>query len=266
MNSLCWFVGALLASSTSAAQSKVTTYATPAAAVQALLASRPRMVAFGEYHQQKKTAKIPSALKRFTSDILPVLVTHGASDLVAETWITTGSCGEEEKKAVLQVNESTRRPAQTEDELVTMLRRSKDGGLQPRILQITCQDYRAMMGNGGMDYDRLLRVTRDQLETQIRAALGRPESHMVVSYGGALHNDREPSAELSPYAFGPAIALAVGDRYLEIDLYVPEYIAKDKSIQAQPWYRQYRAAYRPGHTTVVRRGPNSYALIFPRRR
>jgi hypothetical protein len=108
-------------------------------------------------------------------------------------------------------------------------------------------------------------VTRDQLEAQIRVALARPGSKLVVSYGGALHNDREPATELAPYSFGPAVAQAVDDRYLEIDLYVPEYIAKDKSILAQPWYQQYRTAYQPRRTMVVKRGPGSYALIFPRR-
>jgi hypothetical protein len=112
----------------------------------------------------------------------------------------------------------------------------------------------------------LLRVTRDQLETQIRTALGRPGSRLVVSYGGALHNDRQPTSELASYAFGPTIATAVDERYLEIDLYVPEYIEKDKSIQAQPWYKQYRAAYKPGRTIVIGRGEGSYAIVFPRRR
>ena len=55
-------------------------------------------------------------------------------------------------------------------------------------------------------------------------------------------------------------------KYLEIDLYVPEYIEKDASIQREPWYEQYRRAYRPKLVVVVPRGPGSYALIFPRRR
>ncbi|HEX7599822.1 MAG TPA: hypothetical protein VF518_16510, partial [Polyangia bacterium] len=56
-------------------------YPSAAAAVQALLAGKPRVVGFGEYHQQKKTAKIPSALKRFTKEIVPVLAAAGATDL-----------------------------------------------------------------------------------------------------------------------------------------------------------------------------------------
>jgi hypothetical protein len=267
---LCaWAAHVLLAAQTSPATSSdpaVSTYPSAAAAVQALLAGNPRVVAFGEYHQQKKTARIPSALRHFTREILPALFTAGAIDLVVETWITTGSCGEVERKAVARVDEATQRPASTENEVVTLLRQAKESGIEPRILQVACKDYQAVFASGRVDYDRLLRLTRDQLELQIRAALQRPGSRLVVSYGGAIHNDLQPPGDLAPYAFGDTIARAVEGRYLEIDLYVPEYIEKDASIRREPWYQQYRRAYRPKLVVVVPRGPGSYALIFPRRR
>ena len=248
------------------ADATASTYPSAAAAVQALLAANPRVVAFGEYHQQKKTARIPSALWHFTREILPALRTAGATGLVVETWITTGSCGEAEQKSVAQVDKATQRPASTENEVVTLLRRAKASGIEPRILQVACKDYQAMFGSGRVDFDRLLRLTRDQLETQIRAALQRPGSRLVVSYGGALHNDLRPPPDLSPYAFGDAIARAVNGKYLEVDLYVPEYIEKDASIRREPWYQEYHRVYRPKLVMVIQRGPGSYALIFPRRR
>jgi hypothetical protein len=267
---LCaWAAHSLLAAQTSPATSAdaaASTYPSAAAAVQALLADNPRVVAFGEYHQQKKTARIPSALLHFTREIMPALRTAGATDLVVETWITTGSCGEVERKAVAHLDKATQRPASTENEVVALLRRAKQAGIEPRILQVACKDYQAVFASGRVDYDRLLRLTRDQLEIQIQAARQRPGSVMVVSYGGAIHNDLHPSAELVPYAFGDAIARAVDGRYLEIDLYVPEYIEKDTSIRREPWYQRYRCAYRPKLVVVVPRGPGSYALIFPRRR
>jgi hypothetical protein len=245
---------------------RATLYPSAASALRELLKSHPAVVAFGEFHQTKATARIPSALKRFTRLMLPVLVKAGATDLVVETWITTGSCGEQEKKAVAQVEKTTERPKHTENEVVTLLASAKRAGMQPRILQIGCKDYQAMMGGGEVDFDRLLRVTRDQLEAQIRAALARPGSRMVVSYGGALHNDLRPAAELAPYAFGPAVSKAVDGRYLEIDLYVPELIEKNATIRAQPWYAVYRHSRKPGRVTLVRRSDSSYALVFPRSR
>jgi hypothetical protein len=294
---LCaWAAHVLLAAQTlpaASADAAASTYPSAAAAVQALLASNPRVAAFGEYHQQKKTARSPSALRHFTREILPALQAAGATDLVVETWITTGSCGEVERKAVARVDKTTQRPASTEDEVVTLLRRAKESGLEPRILQVACKDYQAIFDSGRLDYDKLLRLTRDQLETQIRAALQRPGSRLVVSYGGAIHNDLHPPNDLTwepskgshalprryaageagglptrlaPYAFGDAIARTVNGKYLEIDLYVPEYIEKDPLIRREPWYQQYRHAYRPKLVVVIQRGPQSYALIFPRQR
>ena len=264
---ISWVLVALLgAQTTPPATSPVTSYPTAAAAVQAILADKTRVVAFGEYHQQKKTAKIPSALKRFTREILPVLAAAGVTDLVVESWLTTGECGEVEQKAVAQVHKTTERPATTENEVVTLLRQAKGSGLQPRILQVACKDYQSIFAGGQVDFDRLLRLTRDQLDIQIRKALQRPGSRAVVSYGGALHNDLRPSTDLAPYSFGPAIAQAVDGHYLEIDLYVPEYIEKDASIQSQDWYKQYRKAYRPKRVFVMERGPGSFALVFVRRR
>ena len=266
---LCaWAAHVLLAAQTlpaAPADAAASTCPSAAAAVRALLASNPRVVAFGEYHQTEKTARIPSALRHFTSEILPALRTAGASDLVVETWITTGSCGEVERKAVARVDKATQRPASTENEVVTLLRRAKESGIEPRILQVACKDYQSIFASGRVDYDRLLRLTRDQLETQIRAALQRPGSRLVVSYGGAIHNDLHPPNDLT-YAFGDAIARAVNGKYLEIDLYVPEYIEKDPLIRREPWYQQYRRAYRPKLVVVVQHGPGSYALLFPRQR
>ena len=241
-----------------------TSYPSAAAAVRAMLVDHPRVVSFGEYHQQKKTARIPSALWHFTREILPVLRAADATDLVAETWITTGSCGEVEQKSIAQVDKAIQRPAHTENEVITLLRRAKALGSEVHILQVACKDYRAIFDRSQVNFDRLLRLTRDQLETQIRAALQRHGSRMVVSYGGALHNDRYPSSDLAPYSFAEAIARAVGGKYLEIDLYVPEYIDQDATIRREPWYQAYRRAYRPKQVVVVERAPGSYALVFPR--
>jgi hypothetical protein len=236
---------------------------TAAAALRVVLASHPRVLAVGELHETKQSARGSSALKRFTREFLPVLKDAGATDLVVETWITTGSCGEAERKAVAQVEKTTERPAHTENEVVALLEQAKAAGMVPRILEIGCKDYQAVMGGAEVDFDRLLRLTRDQLVVQIRAALARTGSRLVVSYGGALHNDLHPTAELAPYAFGPTIAAAVAGRYVELDLYVPELIAKDAPLRAEPWFAVYRRAARPGQVTLVRRGQSSYALVFP---
>jgi hypothetical protein len=241
-----------------------TSYPTIAAALGEVLASQPRVLAIGEFHQTKATAEIASALKRFTNDMLLPLHAAGATDLVVETWLATGTCGEVEKKAVEKVEQTTERPARTENEVLTLLRKAKQAGMVSRILQVACKDYQAVMGGGEVDFERLLRLTRDQLETQIRTALRRRGSGIVLSYGGALHNDLAPLPDLAPYSFGPAIAKAVGGRYVELDLYVPEFVETNPNIRNQPWFPVYQRAYRRGRFTLVRLGKASFALVFPR--
>jgi len=241
-----------------------TSYPTLAAALREVLALEPRVLAIGEFHQTKSTTGIPSALKRFTNDMLLPLHEAGATDLVLETWLATGSCGEVEKKAVEQVEQTTERPARTENEVLTLLRKAKQAGMVSRILQVACKDYQAIMGGGEVDFERLLRLTRDQLEKQIRTALRRRGSRIVLSYGGALHNDLSPLPELAPYTFGPAMAKTVSGRYVELDLYVPEFVEKNPNIRKQAWFPVYQRAYRRGRFTLVRLGQASFALVFPR--
>jgi hypothetical protein len=216
-----------------------------AAALQPLLAEKPRVISFGEYHQLEKTAQFASALRRFTDAMLPALRAAGATHLVVETWVTTGSCGE--------------------GELVRLLRRAKEDGIKPGILEVDCKDYQALtQGKDGVDYERLLRLTRDQLQIQIRAALAQEGAGLVVSYGGALHNDVGPRPELANYAFGDAFVTMLAGRYIEVDLCVPEFIERDQNLRRQPWYRAYRRAYRAGATILIQRGPHSFVLVFPR--
>lgn len=245
-------------------------FATPAAAVAAALDETHfagGVVAFGELHQTLATAGVTSALRRFTEQIFPGL-TERLSQLVVETWMTTGRCGEVEKAVTADVEKTTERPAQTESEIETLLRGAHDRGVRPSILTIGCQDYEAMRVGGGVDYDRTLRVTAGALEVAIGRALRSAAAsatgpRLVAVYGGALHNDLHPDAELAAYSFAPAVLRATLGHFVEVDLVVPEYAETSAAVRAQSWWRVYRAARRPGATILVRRDPRSFVVIFP---
>lgn len=247
-------------------------FATPAAAIAAALDETHfagGVVAFGELHQTLATARVPSALKRFTEQILPGL-TARLSQLVVETWMTTGRCGEAEKAVTADVQKTTERPAQTETEIETLLRVAHDSGVQPGILTIGCKDYEAMRAGGGVDYDRTLRVTTGALEAALGRALRAAAAaartagpHLVAVYGGALHNDLHPDPELTAYSFAAAALKATLGHYVEIDLVVPEYAETSAAVRAQPWWGVYRAARRAGSTVLIRRDPRSFVVVFP---
>lgn len=265
------------------ADPELTSYDSPAEALTAILkraeteagGSAPRIVAFGEYHELKGNSGVKSALKRFAEQLLPVLQ-PATSDLVLETWVTAGGCGKEEKSVVKDVQKTTKRPVTTENELVTLIKQAKAVGVQPHILELSCDEYQGLLDKeGGVDYEKMLKLLSDLLAKKIaqvkvrRSAAG--VQKIVAVYGGALHNDLYPSADFRPYTFGPGTAIAFPGQYLEVDLYVPEFIDKDPGLTKEPWFQKYVQARRTGSgardgrskTWVVRRGKASFIVLFP---
>jgi hypothetical protein len=242
--------------------------AAPATAVAALLRDPGGVIAFGELHQTKATAHVRSALARFTDDILPVVAPH-AAHLIVETWVTRGACGESEARVTEDVARTTERPVETENEIVKLLRRAKELGVAPHVLDIGCDEYRLLAAGQGVDYEKLLSITNAHLERAIRQALALPRAPgraLVVVYGGALHNDLYPDPALARFSFGRAIFALTHGAYREVDLYVPEMVEGLPALKVEPWYRPWkRAAGRGGESgVVVRRSDRSAILIWGR--
>jgi hypothetical protein len=240
-------------------------FSSPPEAVTTFLGAATGVVAFGELHQTAKTAGVPSTLRRFTDQILPAIAPR-ASHLIVETWVSRGACGETEKRVTADVARTTERPAATENEILRLLRRAKELGVTPHVLDVDCQEYQSLVAAGGkVDYDRLLTITGRHLGRAIEQALALPrppERPLVVVYGGALHNDLAPDPALANYSFGPAIdALTQGD-YREVDLYVPQLVDALPSLRAEPWYRLWRPLRATRGTFLIRRQPRSAILLF----
>jgi hypothetical protein len=250
----------LLASAARAEEVKL--FDTPEAALAAALHDKPRVIAVGEYHQIKGGANVPSALTRFRTQLLPT-VAPLAGDLVVETWVTAGKCGKTEEKVATQVQETTKRPETTEDEIVTLLKAGKAAGLRPHILTIDCKEYQALLPkeDGKIDYEALLATVTRHLKLEALAALKAGRS--VVVYGGALHNDVYPRKELKAYNFARDLTKASSGRYREVDLYVPEYVESDAEITGAPWWPTVEKRP-PDKTALVVRGPSSFIVVFPR--
>jgi hypothetical protein len=277
---LAWavLVGAAIAARPPAVETplRAERYRSVTDAVRAAVSGGPTVVAFGEVHQTAATSGIPSALGRFTDEVLPAFANE-LSHLVVETWMTSGRCGEAERTVTADVQKTTERPAATETEIETLIRAAAAAGIAPRILTLTCDDYQSMRKSGKsgseVDYDRTLRVTTRALETAVLGALRErwrtPDTEkgrgLVAVYGGTLHNDVHPNPELRSYSFAPAILAATLGRYVEIDLIVPEYAARLASIRSETWWKVYRRFRRPGSVVLVRRSARSFVILFPER-
>ena len=242
-------------------------HASAQAAVATLLPDPGGVIAFGELHQTRATANVRSSLSRFTDEILPAVAPH-ASHLIVETWITRGTCGEEEKHVTEEVARTTERPVETESEIMKLLRRAKELGVAPHVLDVGCDEYKVLAGAGGaVDYDKLLTITNQHLQRAIGQGLllprapGRP---LIVVYGGALHNDLFPDPTLAKYTFGRAVHAATRGAYREIDLYVPEMVDSTPTLKAEPWYRAWQKAGAGASDVIIQRNPRSSIVVFRR--
>jgi hypothetical protein len=242
-------------------------FVSPAGAMHTFLDHATGVVAFGELHQTEKTAGIRSSIARFTDEILPAIAPR-ASHLIVETWVSTGQCGETEKQVTEDVARTTERPAETENEIVRLLRRAKELGVAPHVLDVDCHEYQTLVGaDGAVDYDRLLTLTGRHLGRAIEQALAlpRPEDRpLVLVYGGALHNDLAPNLELAKYSFGPAIDALTHGNYREVDLFVPELVDTMPALRAERWYPVWQATHATAGTTLIRRQVRSAVLLFER--
>ena len=236
----------------------------PAALARMLEQVKPRVLGVGEVHLVAGGPQVRSALARFTDDMLAGLDGR-ATDLVVETWVASGSCGEAEKQVTADVKATTERPPETETEITRLLRRAGELHLRPHVMRMRCNHYDQIRARSGeVDYDKLLRLIGDELHRNVRAALEAREGSSVIVYGGSLHNDRQPNEGVAAYSYGRKLAAELGDAYVELDLYVPELVAGDELLRAEPWYPLLERFSGPDKVVLIERSPGSYILVLQR--
>jgi hypothetical protein len=242
---------------------------TPEAAFAAILADKPLVVGIGESHAQKGSEGVPSSTRRFTEKLLPMLAGK-ASDLVLEIWVSEGKCGKEKEKQVAEQQKPvTQSQAQNnQNEFVTLGDAAYALGVKPHILKASCADYDAIAKAGPDSVIVMLEMITRLMDEKVRALLTRNAAagadKIVLTYGGALHNDLVPRPGREKWSFGPGLAATTQGRYAEVDLIVPEFIQDSDAWKALPWYPHYDKNAHPTKTTLFRPAKGSFVLIFPR--
>ena len=254
------------------------------AAREILAESQPRILGIGEFHVLAGARPVLSTMERFTADI--DALTAGASDLIVETWVQDGKCGASEAVVSRDVEDQLERPPTVQNHLLTMLDRARKRGLTPHVMTMTCADYEELVragqdqsGAGQVDFEKMLLLTKVKLAQLARNVLQYRESAtgsserataeqggMIVMYGGALHNDEYPFAGLEDISYVKDVRALVGDRYVELDLYVPEFIEGNALAQQETWYPPFVRHASAERVLVFQRGPRSYLIILRRHR
>jgi hypothetical protein len=243
-------------------------YDSPVDAFRDALAGDPRVVSIGEAHAPRG-AKVASSARRFADALLPSLAGR-ASDLLVELMNPPAGCtagvAEVRKKQELV---TSRQEAGDQGEYVALGETARRFGIVPDLLRPSCADMASIEDAGDEAIDRSLETIERLTETKVKELVDRDartpgeEGKIVVTYGGAIHNDPAPLPERRAWSFGPAIDAYVRGRYVDIDLYVPQFIDGSDAWKKLAWYPFYDPAKLGAKTTMFRVRARSYVILFP---
>lgn len=241
---------------------------TPADAFRAILETKPLVIAVGEAHAQKGTEAIPSSAKRFTNELLPLLEGR-ASDLLVELMAPPAGCKKTTEVVAQKQKVVTEKQTETaQSEYVVMGNEAKKRGLVPDLLRPSCADLDAIDKAGddaiGTSLATIARLTKTKVNDLLTRNEKSAPDRLVATYGGAMHNDLTPPPERAIWSFGPDLSARVKGRYVEVDLFVPEFILDTETWKKLEWYPHFDRDRHPEKTTLFNPHPGSYVLIFPR--
>lgn len=246
----------------------------PEDAFASILAEKPLVIGIGESHAPKGAEEITSSTKRFTEKFLPMLADPKrdivASDIVLEIWVAEGQCGKKKEAAVAEKQKPvTQGQAKTnQNEYVALGDAAHAKKIKPHILRAPCADYDKIINAKDDAVIVMLEMIARLMNEKVTALLAHQADagteKMILTYGGAIHNDIKAREGREKWTFGPDLSRQTKGRYVEIDLVVPEYIKDNESWNALPWMRHFKKDANPTKTTLFQPAPGSFVLIFPR--
>ena len=239
-------------------------FSTPQDAFEYVLQQQPRVLAIGEAHAQEGTTGIRSSTRRFAEQLLPLL-SGKSKHIVIELLLANCQAKTVERAAQTQAPVTEHQAKSNQNEFLTLGKYAQRLGIEPQALAPDCAEYDGVAAAGDDGVARLLTLVARQTQSSVEGLLSKPDAsnELILTYGGALHNDLSPRPGQASWSFGPQLALATHGRYVELDLIVPEFVKDTEAWRAMPWFRAFDREQLTSETLLYRPAPSSFALIFP---
>ncbi len=240
-------------------------FATSEAAFAYVLQSKPRVLALGEAHAQEGMPGIRSSTRRFAEQLLPML-SGKSKHIVIE--LLVANCKQATVAAVKkeQAPVTEHQAKGNQNEFLTLGKYAQHLGIEPQALTPDCAEYEAVLASGEDSVSRLLGLVAAQTTKAVELLLNQPDAagNVILSYGGALHNDLHPRPGQEAWSFGPKLAEASQGSYIELDLIVPEFVKDTEAWRNMPWFQAFDREHLSDEALLYRPAPGSFALIFPK--
>lgn len=240
-------------------------FATPQAAFSYVLRTNPRVLAVGEAHAQEGTPGIASSTRRFAEQLLPLLAGR-SKHIVIELLVANCKAQTVTGVAKAQAPVTEHQAQSNQSEFLTLGKYAQRLGIEPQALNPTCAEYDSVLAAGEDGVARLLTLVAEQTQKSVQTLLTEPgsDAQVVLTYGGALHNDLYPRPGQEGWSFGPQLALASQQRYVELDLIVPEFVKDSDAWRNLPWFSAFDREHLVDEALLYQPAPGSFTLIFPK--
>jgi hypothetical protein len=194
------------------------------------------------------------------------LLSGKAKHIVIELLLANCQAKTVERAAQTQAPVTEHQAKGNQNEFLTLGKVAQRLGIEPQALAPDCAEYDRVAAAGEDGVARLLTLVARTTQTSVEALLAKPDTanELIVTYGGALHNDLSPRPGQESWSFGPQLAVASHGRYLELDLIVPEFVKDTEAWRGLPWFGAFDREHLLAETLLYRPGPSSFALIFPK--
>jgi len=238
-----------------------------AAAFAHVLKAQPRVIGVGESHAQKGMESIVPTTRRFAEELLPRLCGRTRS-LILEVWLPRNDCGDQRVQQVEKQQKpvTSTQAKSNKDDYVALGYAAKRIGIEPSALVPTCDEYQSILDAGPDGIERMLSLVGSKTAERVLEELRRvPESvtgPAVVAYGGALHNDSEPTPAYQAFSYGPRLLRETKGRYIELDLVVREYVKDTDAWRKQPYYQALRNSSLPDKALLYQWAEHSFGIVF----
>lgn len=242
----------------------------PKEALARALESRPRVIGFGEYHEQAGGPDVVPPMARFTLGMLDTIAPF-TSDLVFETWIADRRCGKKQVRVNKTVKKQMKRPVHQETTMMKLLKKARKLRIQPHRLQFSCKEYKSLLDKKTkrVVYPNLLRLITKKLgeTTEKILAVHKKKKYkrkVIAIYGGAFHNEKHTYDQYAQISYVKAVEKATGGKYVEIDVFVPEIIKGNKRLSKEKFYPLFEQLASDKKVLLIERGDKSFIMIMRR--
>lgn len=246
-------------------------FSTASEALAVVLATKPRVIAFGEAHA-RADATGKSTVERFQEELLPQAA--GVRSLIIELVVANPACTKAEVAPARATGAEIAKGqhAENQNHYLALGTAAKKQGITPLPLVPTCEAFAAIgvakdggpttTGASGGDVAAMLTLVSATAGARAETLLAADDKDLWM-YGGALHNDRLPRAGTEDFSFGPRLDRATGDRYAEVDLVLPSQIEATDVWKRLPWYSMYDARTQSDRAWLYEIAPRRWVLFFP---